>query len=229
MAGQLLDNVFNYINSRSNMKNKNEDFLKIDCTTYDPKITNIDFIDDQLELTIEDIDDLAIAWIVKIVNNEAEFLWLNKNPKETLEIITPTYPKWLWRPGGRHGAGTENITQWFHNNYNLLPKVNKYTVYLTIAVYDFPYDKWFLPGGKWSFSAELNKNGKTKWKKTLFRSSKKGVKGLQYLKIFSLSKKKKSFTISETIDENVVSIIKDEILEQYNYTKADFKKNKLIR
>jgi hypothetical protein len=206
----------------------------LDITTYDTQKTKGHYITSQLCLNIEDIDDLAIAWIIVPQQDNLKFLLINDHPEKPLSEVNKEYPKWLWREGGNHGEGTENITQWLHNNYHFLPNKSRFVIYLTIAIYDFPYNKWYLPGGKWSFSAQLNLNGETIWSKTKFSASDKKLYGAKYIKIFKLNldtsaENIHSISITETIENNISEKIYDTILSKYNYYDVEYndKKNSI--
>jgi hypothetical protein len=215
------------------MNGSNTDTL-LDITTYDAQKTEGRYITNQLCLNIEDVDDLAIAWIVvPQKNNDLEFFLINDNPETPLSEVTKEYPKWLWREGGNHGEGAENITQWLHNNYRLLPpNEDKHVLYLTISIYDFRYEKWYLPGGKWSFSAQLTLDGEAIWNKTKFSTSSKKEFGAKYIKIFKLSLDTNDgstyyISITESIEKTIAETIFDTILEKYNYHEVKYtdKKN----
>ncbi len=209
-----------------------DDVVDSSTSTYNDSVKN--YINDKLILTIDDIDDLAIAWIVKIEENNINFFILNDKGKFDPNIkITQEIPKWLWRKGGKHGNGSENITQYFHDYHNelfsrdekLLSK--KFIGYLVIAVYDFPYNSKLLPGGKWSFSAKLEKNGKKIWSNSNFKPSQYNKKGLQYLKIFSLKTNKRKFIINETISEDAKIKIYKYVMKNHNY--VEITKDKYLK
>jgi hypothetical protein len=194
----------------------------LDVTTYDPQKTNGNYIADQLHLNINDVDDLAVAWIVVPQQDDLKFLVINNDPEKPISEVNSEYPKWLWREGGNHGEGAENITQWLHNNYHFLPKEENFVIYLLIAIYDFPYNKWYLPGGKWSFSAQLILNGDTIWSKTKFSPSDKKDFGAKYIKVFKMyvntnSNVTQTISITETIENGISERIYNTIISKYNY------------
>ncbi len=99
--------------------------------------------------------------------------------------------------------------------------------FLTIAIYDFPYDK-FVSAGKWSFDATLEKNSKSIWHKYDFGKSdiKNKIYGLKYLKIFTIkikesSKDKSKILVSEVISKSIAIHITNEIKTNYNYTSKE--------
>ena len=99
--------------------------------------------------------------------------------------------------------------------------------YLTIAIYDFPYDK-FISAGKWSFDATLEKNSKSIWHKHDFGKSdiKNKIYGLKYLKIFKIEikesdKDESKLQVSEVIPSSVATHISNEIKTNHNYTRKE--------
>lgn len=218
MAGQLLDN------RRIIMTNKTKPI--IDCTTYQGDGIENNYINDQLILSLEDVDDLALAWIV--TKTFDFYSIIEENSTKVREEVTSTHPKWLWRSGGNHGNGSINITQWFHNHYDKLIHRNQFSGYLVIAVYDFEYKSFWLPGGKWSFNAKLILNGKLKWKKHYFSSSNNQY-GIKYIKIFSINAINKTIRISESIEEISKNSIADYVTTNCNFSKYDKKLKKLIK
>jgi len=195
------------------------------CTTYDTKTCGNNYIEDQLSLEIKDVDDLVIAWIV---DSSLKFHRLDESKNPKLEDTV-----WLWRNGGKHGKGKINITQWLHENWDKLSISNNQVLYLAIAAYDFPYNKW-ASAGKWSYDASLILNGVTKWRQHNFGFSdvKNNIYGLKDSKIIKIQIQidEHSARISETIDKNMFNGIIDHIKNNYNYKSVeDLKKNKTRR
>jgi len=218
MVEQLLDN-------EAFMK---KDLLQkpiIDCTTYDLKFENY-HIDTQLTLEITDVDDLALAWFIYENDLQLNYLLIQDTDIDIRDegVVTDTYPKWLWREGAKHGSGSENITQWIHNNFdNISLNKNKFEAYLAISIYDFPYEKFFLPGGKWSFYAKLSLDGKIIWENSIFKPSEKNCFGLQYLKIFKLKKNETILKVSESVPLIIKEKIFNYIYKNYNFCELDNK------
>jgi len=204
----------------------------VDCIISPSK--NSPNIDDRIVLDIHDIDDLAIAWIFKEENTGdlKEFRIEEKMEEDCkFETVPLKQTMWLWRDGGKHGSGSIDITQWLLNHWE--KDINpKDSLYLVIAIYDFPYDHWLFKGGKWSFNATLTKNGHIFWHKHDFGESdiENNKYGLKYLKIFHLKLKnyKDSYKIefSDIVKYEIHLKIYQKIINDYNYIKFDKKNNK---
>jgi hypothetical protein len=191
----------------------------LDCTTCLDSNTN-NTIDDQLILEINDIDDLAIAWITSNTKNDT-FIRIEEDKNGNMVPLDKT--QWLWRKGGQHGNGKVNITQWLLNHFEEAQLNKNDSLYLVIAVYDFKYTHPLFKGGKWSFDATLTKNGQSIWHKHDFEKSdnKNEIYGLKYLKILQLQLTNKQINISETIPNQIAKDIFNTVTKKYNYVKAE--------
>lgn len=196
----------------------------LDCTTHhSPNVTN--HIDDQIHLEINDIDDLAIAWISFEDSDKDEMIFYRIEETVNNCAIPLHETQWLWRRGGRHGSGNINITQWLHKHWEEFNLEKHNVFYLAIAMYDFEYKHWLFKGGKWSFNAQLKQNGQTIWHKYDFKKS-DGVYGLKYLKIFRFEIGEK-ILISEIIEENIAQKIKDRTEQECNFIDEASLKDKI--
>lgn len=205
MVELLLDKV-SIEGEKMEKKNKT-----IDCTSY---ICSQYYFDDQLTLEINDIDDLAVAWIANMDSNTISLLRLEEENGKSVELEDSM---WLWEKGGQHGKGKLNITQWLNNNYEKYFFDSYHSLHLVIAIYDFEYKHPILKGGKWSFDAKLTLNGIEKWNKHDFGESdtKNNIYGLKYLKIIRiiLNTNNHKIILSETIEksfeEKIFSLVRD--------------------
>jgi hypothetical protein len=191
----------------------------LDCTTCLNE--NIDYtIDDQLVIEINDIDDLAIAWIV----TDEDTCNLTRIEEDKNGNIVPLdQTQWLWRKGGQHGSGKINITQWLLNHWSEHFSDKDSFLYLAVGIYDFKYEHWLFKGGKWSFNATLIKNGQSIWHKYDFKESDTSneIYGLQYLKILQLKIEDNKINISETIPQKIAENIFNTVSTKHNYIKAN--------
>jgi len=200
-------------------------FRVLDCTSYDLSKTNNDYIDDQLVISIKDIDDLAIVWITyESLEDDTLVPFLRIEEDKNGKLVPLAETEWLWRIGVKHGEAGINITQCIHNNWNKLV-VDNNPLYLIVAIYDFEYKAIILKGGKWSFDAKLKLNGKPIWEKYDFGVSEDGKYGLKYLKIIKIKILDHKLMISQSIPESTIIKIYNKIISDYNYKSSNALEN----